>query len=352
MLGIKFPQKLKTSDFEGRPPLAHLKRLTTREGIIQHADHEVPDPSFGYSIDDNARAAIVCLWHYNKYNDSSVLQLFNIYYGFIKKVRMEYGSFHNFLSFTEQLLDSEGSEDSIGRTIWALGEIAANHPDEKIQKEATEIIKGTQLEKHHLHKNIRSKAFIMLGLLAADQTEEAIKWADELVEAYKEAGTDEWQWFEDSLRYDNGLLPYALAKAYLKTKHSKYLNIAVKTFDWLDEQSRKNGTPIPIGQNGWYFKGKDKALYDQQPLEAATMVLAACAMFEATKERKYVDKALNWISWYYGNNMNKKSIFNKETSGIFDALTEKGVNLNQGAESIVTYLLAYLTLGAVENGDK
>ena len=347
MLGIKPSQKLHLEDFLNRPPLTHLKRLTTEIGIIQHADGEVPDPSFGYSIDDNARAIIVCLWFYKIFNDPSLLRLFDIYFSYIKKVRIEYGTFHNFLSFTEQILDAEGSQDSIARAIWSLGVTVALHPDEKIRDEALEIVKGTKVDKHHLEKNIRTKAYILLGLADAFKNGEILSWADDLEQAYKENKTDDWFWFEDSLRYANGILPYAMVKAFKKTRKRKYLNIAKESFDWLDENSRKNGVLVPIGQNGWYFKGQVKALYDQQPLEAADMVIAACGLYEITKDKAYLNKAIEWMGWYYGNNLQKLHIFNTQTKGVNDALVSKGLNTNQGAESIVTFLMAYLSISKI-----
>ena len=129
-------------DFHNPPPLTHLKRLTTREGLIQHADMDVPDPSHGYSLDDNARAIIATIWYYRAHQDQSVLHLLEIYFSYVKRVEKEGGSFHNFLSFTEQILDAEGSEDSIGRTIWALGEMINSCPDETIRTGAKTIFES------------------------------------------------------------------------------------------------------------------------------------------------------------------------------------------------------------------
>lgn len=335
--------------FLGKPSLTHLKRLTTKDGLVQHADQAVPDPSFGYSIDDNARALIVCLWHYRLYSDRSVLQLAEIYLNYLKRVEKEGGTFHNFLSFSEQLLDSEGSEDSIGRAIWALGVTSAFHPEEAARATATEIIDRANLAKHELHANVRAKAYIMLGKIAQGDLKSTDLWAQDLLNAYRTHSSNDWRWFEDDLRYANGILPYAMAAAYELTKNPDYLEIAIQSFAWLDSVSRVADTPSPIGQDGWYFKGKERALYDQQPLEAADMVLVADKLYKITKNDLYLEKALEWMSWYYGNNLLGALIYNEETRGIFDALTPRGVNSNQGAESIATFLLAYLAL-AENNG--
>ena len=335
------------ADFHSRPPLTHLKRLTTKDGLVQHADLEVPDPAFGYSIDDNARGLIAMLRYYGVYNDQSVLKLAEIYFNYIKKVEKEGGTFHNFLSFSEKILDSEGSEDSIGRAIWALGETIEKTTDEPMRQEAKRLLKGANIRRHLEHPHVRTKAYILLGLLSAGEAAAAKDWADRLLEIFNQARTDQWRWFEDSLRYANGIIPYALGRAYAELGDKKYLVVARESFDWLNAISRHKGKPAPIGQEGWYFKDGVKSEYDQQPLEAADMVLAATELYRATTESSYLEAALEWFDWYCGNNVKNQPLINPSTGGVYDALTPAGVNKNQGAESIVTYLLAYLALAKI-----
>lgn len=331
-------------NFRLPPPLTHLKRLTTRDGLVQHADKEVPDPAFGYSLDDNARALIVCLWYSRLFKNNGVGQLAEIYFSYVKRVEREGGTFHNFLSFTEKVLDHEGSEDSVGRAIWALGETVALSTDEKMKTEALAIFKRASIRKHLEHPHVRAKAYILLGLAAVGDKEEAARWADCLVGIFESNADSDWVWFENSLRYANGIIPYALTRAYQLLQDKTYLEVAKLSFEWLDKQSRDNGVPSPIGQDGWYFKGGEKARYDQQPIEAADMVLAVSALFEATGKEKYLTIARDWMGWYFSNNINKQSLIDNKTGGVRDGLTPQGLNENQGAESIVTYLLAYLSL--------
>jgi uncharacterized protein YyaL (SSP411 family) len=333
--------------FRERPQLRHLKRLTTKDGLIQHADFDVPDPSFGYSIDDNARALIVCLWHYKIFQDPSILQLADIYFNYLKRVERQDGTFHNFVSFSEKILDHEGSEDSIGRAVWALGEVIASQPGTELAERAQTILKRSIIDKHLDHEHVRTKAYILLGLLSAGLLDDAKKWADKLKKIFHTNSKKDWVWFEDGLYYANGILPYALARAAIFLNDKELEEIAVKTFHWLDEVSTHNGVPSPIGQDGWYQRGKEKALYDQQPLEAADMVLAAGELFLLTKETEYLKRALTWYEWYEGKNTQQKTLINTTTGGVYDALTPAGVNSNQGAESIVTYLLAYLKLAQI-----
>ncbi len=338
--------------FKDRPVLRHLKRLTTPTGIIQHADFDVPDPAHGYSIDDNARALIVCLWHYRLFQDASILSLAEVYFGYLQRVEKEGGSFHNFLSFSEKLVEAEGSEDSIGRAIWALGEVIATCPDKELVKKSAEIFGRASIEKHLNHPHVRTKAYILLGLVAAGKLEEAKRWADKLVDIFDRQSSDVWLWFEDGLFYANGILSYSLARAALVLKDSRASEVAIKSFDWLNRICRLDGQPAPIGQNGWFFKSGQKASYDQQPLEAADMVLAAKEIYQLTKNKKYLEVASEWFSWYRGNNCQQKSLIDETTGGIYDGVTPGGVNKNQGAESIVSYLLAYLSLAELNNHDR
>ncbi len=338
--------------FRDPPGLRHLKRLTTPTGVIQHADFDVPDPAHGYSIDDNARALIVCLWHYRLFQDASVLSLAEVYFNYLQRVEKEGGSFHNFLSFSEKLLESEGSEDSIGRAIWVLGEVMASHADKELTEKANEIFSRASIEKHLDHPHVRTKAYILLGLLAAGKLDEAKRWTDKLVAIFNNQSTDDWLWFEDGLFYANGILPYALARAARILQDQTAGEVAIKSFDWLDSLCRLNGQPSPVGQNGWFFKNGQKATYDQQPLEAADMVLAATELYLLTDTQKYLNVASDWFGWYKGNNSQEKSLIDETTGGIYDAVTPGGVNKNQGAESIVTYLLAYLSIAELTKNDR
>lgn len=334
--------------FQAQPVLRHLKRMTTQVGIIQHADHEVPDPSHGYSIDDNARALIACLWHFKTFQDSSILKLAEIYFQYLERVEKEGGSFHNFLSFSEQVLDAEGSADSIGRAIWALGEVIKAMPDDAMTVKARAMLKRVKLEHHLDHEYFHTKAYILLGLLAAGEYETATIWADRLVEFFDKNHEEDWLWFGNKLTYANGILPYALAKAARELKNERYGQIAQSSFDWLNSVSHEQNVPSPIGQNGWYESGQAKALYDQQPLEAADMVLAASELYLLTNQEKYLNSAIEWYDWYSGNNLGKRSMINQQTGGIYDGLLLAGINYNQGAESIVTFLMAYLHLSALQ----
>ena len=50
------------------------------------------------------------------------------------------------------------------------------------------------------------------------------------------------------------------------------------------------------------------------------------------------------FNWFLGNNRLHQIIYNPCTGGCYDGLEETHVNLNQGAESTVSYLMARLTM--------
>jgi hypothetical protein len=135
----------------------------------------------------------------------------------------------------------------------------------------------------------------------------------------------------------------ALFKAHRLTKDKKYLNIAFKTLYFLEKNYTLFGYPSPVGQKKWYQRDGKKCLFDQQAIEAADMTMLYNELFNLTGEKKYKDKALSWFGWFYGNNINNVMLFNQATEGVYDGLTKKGINLNQGAESIIKFLMAYIS---------
>ncbi len=105
------------------PPfsLTHINRLTDDTGIIQHAKFGIPNLKEGYCLDDNARALLMVLMAYRQMKDMRALELSPIYLSYIHYMQNANGTFKNFLSFNRNYMDEVGSEDSFGRTIWALG---------------------------------------------------------------------------------------------------------------------------------------------------------------------------------------------------------------------------------------
>ena len=144
------------------------------------------------------------------------------------------------------------------------------------------------------------------------------------------------------MTYDNGRLPMSLLIAYKQTKNKMYLEIAIESLDFLTEityDNKKNYFSFP-GNKGWFTKSGNRAKFDQQPIEAGTMVEVYVLAYELTKNEKYKELAKIALDWYYGKNILGIDVINEKTGGIYDGLEEKKINQNQGAESVLSYLLA------------
>jgi uncharacterized protein YyaL (SSP411 family) len=335
---------------KGEPNFKHFQRLTTKFGIMQHATKNIPNKKFGYCIDDNARALIVSILAYQKYQKKKFFDLENRYLNFIKFMQKPDGNFHNFLSYNLRFQDDNGSEDSFGRTVWALGFAIKNSNDQKIIKDAIKIFLSAKNHVKNLN-SIRAKSFALLGLVYFYMSLKDIKTlneikkiADEISIIYQKNKSKNWKWFENFLTYANALIPYSLLMTFQVTKNKKYLKIGNESFDFLLDVCQENGIPTPIGYKGWYFKGKKKSIYGQQPIDPAWMVITTCKALEITKNKKYATSAMFWFSWFWGNNIIKKVMVNNKTGGIFDGIEITKVNPNQGAESTIIYLIATLIL--------
>ncbi|MCX6808674.1 MAG: hypothetical protein NTW50_03330 [Candidatus Berkelbacteria bacterium] len=323
------------------PDLSHLKGLTTEIGLIQHCKLGIPDLSFGYSIDDCARALIAIYQYLEIYQDQSVLPLAKIYLNYIKKAKIKGGYFHNFADQNGIFIDQIGSETSTARTIWALGYIVNR---EDISKQNASVAREMLLDLPPIEnlKYIRSKAYALIGFCFLKDYEKVKKMADAISESYEENKATNW--FENNLSYANAILPYSLFLAFDLLKDGRCLKIATESLLFLDKTMRIDSIPSPIGHTGWDFGSNDKPVYDQQVIEATDMILAATAGSLASSEIRDGQIVRDWFGWFTGFNINKVSLLDETNGACFDSLTKEGRNLNQGAESMVCYLLAHLAI--------
>ncbi len=354
--------KLKTKKFITSPiDIAYLAHLTDSVGIIQHAHHIIPNRKFGYSTDDNARALIVVSHLNNQLSDqiktNNIPQLINIYLSFLEYAQESDGKFHNFLNFHRNWTDSQDNADTFGKAIWALGVYLYRNKDTTLTQPIHSIF-NTSLDQLKHIRDLRTASYSILGLYyyiityqnKTDKSQAAmsnlITLADFLVEAYTKSSDKEWQWFEDIITYDNFRLPQSLFAAYMVTQNKKYKEVALATLEFITacNFNSKKGYFDFIGQEGWFKKGQSKADYDQQPLEAGGAVEAYIFAAQAVNDKQYVNKALLAFEWFFGSNRNHRYIYDLETKGVHDGLNLRGVNQNEGAESIVCFLMANLSL--------
>lgn len=341
----------KNFNFDNSPNLKHLYQITSKIGLYQHCQYDKPDERFGYSIDDNARAIIVCYMIKDLYHDKKMDKLIRIYFEFIKRAQLKSGHFHNFADRDGNYIDKQGSQDSQGRTLWALGYMVGQaKQNPSLAEEAKAVMKKFRFGFTAL-KYSRTQAFAMLGYYYGGDKKRVKKLADKLVERYNQNESENWHWFDPELTYSNGIMPYSMLKAYEMTNNIEYKRIALESLSFLRNKCVINGLPAPIGQKGWFYRGGKKAKYDQQVVDAADMILALTAAWQITKEEKYFDKTWKWWNWFWGNNINSKPFIDPKSGGCYDGLIKGGFNLNQGAESIVCYLLSYLSMSYIIKKD-
>jgi hypothetical protein len=337
-----------------RIKLDFLKLLTDDTGILQHAKFAVPKRKEGYTTDDNARALIACTRYHTIFGGSNVEKLIATYMSFLFYMQRTDGRLYNVLSYDRKFLDDASSEDCMGRTLWTCGQcLDSRLPQEKKMLSKEIFDKAFQWASNF--KSIRARALSTMGLFhyqnAYPQDQNALVniglFADQLTRYYQQESSDDWKWFEPYLTYINGRLPHALFLAYLCTKKEKYLQVANASMKFLLQVQMIDNKFVPIGNNGWYKKGGERAIYDQQSIEASCMVEAALAAFRATGDENYQNAAYTIFEWFLGRNSKGLVVYNPETGGCHDGVTPEGLNLNEGAEATVSYLLARLKLEAL-----
>lgn len=339
--------------------LDFLKLLTDDTGILQHAKFVIPKRKEGYTTDDNARALIVCTRYYPVHGNSHVEKLVDVYLGFLLYMQRPDGRLHNFLSYNRKPMDDAGSEDSMGRTLWACGNCMNSELPQKKKMLSKEIF-DKAFPWASSFKSLRAKALSILGLYnyhkAYPQDQNVVlnvkTLADQLLQCYKLVSSNSWNWFEPYLTYINGRLPHALFSAYDSTRNEKYLQVAKESLDFLLQVQIIDDRFVPIGNNGWYKMGGERAFYDQQAIEASCTVEAAFEALRTTGDKKYRSAAYTVFEWFLGRNSQGLTVYNRETGGCHDGITPHGLNLNEGAEATVSYLLARLKIEALSSPDR
>ncbi len=344
--------------------LNHIKKMTTKFGMIQFATISQPDISSGYTLDDNARAMVAMCQHFELTNDVTDLVEIDKYLQFIKYCLQDEGYFLNYVDeqkhFTQQNYTTNLA-DSNGRAIWALGylvSISALLPvtSQSIALDAAATMKKALLNVNKMHST-RAMAFVIKGLYYSNtfkklvnHTEIITHLANRLVQMYRHEAETNWQWFESYLTYANSILPEAMLCAWLDTGDNTYRDIAKSSFDFLLSKIFSDGRIKVISNKGWLHKTKNdtdsayETVGGEQPIDVAYTILALNKFYLAFNESAYKQQMELAFAWFLGANHLHQIIYNPCTGGCYDGLEENYVNLNQGAESTVSYLMARLTI--------
>jgi glycosyltransferase involved in cell wall biosynthesis len=338
--------------------LDHIKKLTTDFGMIQFSIINEPDLESGYTVDDNARAMVAMCEHFELTKDKTDLDYIKIYLNFISSCLQNNGSFLNYVDedgdFTEQNYETN-LEDSNGRAIWALGyllSLGTILPTALIEKAKSTLRRATvNIAKIH---STRAMAFVIKGLYYANSKEKlpqntAIikELADRMIQMYKHESNPNWNWFESYLTYGNSILPEAMLCAYLSTGDTVYKAVAKTSFDFLLSKIFRDKSIKVISNKGWLQKEDSvnkQVIGGEQPIDVAYTILALSKFAIAFEDKEYTRKMKIAFSWFLGNNHLHQIIYNPCTGGCYDGLEDTYINLNQGAESTVSYLMARLTI--------
>jgi hypothetical protein len=333
------------------PSLEHLAALSDDTGIAQHAHGDVPNRLEGYCTDDVSRAfmvAVAAAAHERDRDEAS--RLARIYLSFLLHAQRDDGRFGNFMSYERTWLDDFGTEDSNGRAMWALGFGLRHAPRDTWRQLCRERLERA-LPNVDSFVHIRARAYAALGLtrayVAMGRSHAPIAAAlrqigDDLVARYAAASAPDWQWFENSMTYDNARLPEALLRIGTVLEDRPFVELGLATLSFYESVVIENGVFVPIGNAGWYVRGGKRARYAQQPLEAASLVDAALAAEAVTGESRYRRLAESGLEWYYGRN--SRDAVMTAAGGCYDGLEELGVNRNMGAESTLAYLASAFAL--------
>lgn len=331
----------------------NLLAMCDSTGLIQHAVHCVPDRAHGYCIDDNARALLLACSLGNDGEPRLAEKVTTRFAAFIQHAwNPDTQRFRNFMSYDRRWLEPIGSEDSHGRTLWALGICSATDTDPSRRGWAANLFKTALVSVEHF-TSPRAWAFTLLGLnaysaimpddLASDRLRRLL--ADRLLSLLLEIRIEGWHWFESVLAYDNARLPQSLIETGLATATQSYIEAGLSSLRWLmDRQTAPSGCFRPVGTESFGKVHGKPAKFDQQPVEATATIAACLAAARADGSLEWPAGATRAFNWFLGANDLKVSLVDLATGGCLDGLHADRPNQNVGAESVLSYLLALVDI--------
>ncbi len=353
--------------------LDHLHRLTDATGMLQHAIFTVPNLGEGYTADDNARALVlaVLLEQMDKKqmggtepvatdsvpSDSSCRYLSFLEHAF----NSGKGRFRNFLGYDRRWNEAEGSEDSHGRGLWGLGTVLGRSSDQGLRSAAGRLFEFS-LPAVMEFTSPRAWAYTLLGIqeylnsYAGDRDAQKVRsvLARRLLEMYESVWRLDWKWFEDVVAYGNARLSQAMLLVGSACEDDRMVSVGLESLDWLMETQRCEtyGHFVPIGSQGFYRQGGEKARFDQQPIEAAGAVSACLQAYRITRDRRWRDRAWSAFNWFLGDNDLQVPLYDSVTGGCRDGLHPDRANQNQGAESTLSFLMALLEMRSLHEDEQ
>ena len=344
------------------PPLKldHLLRMTDTTGIFQHAIFNVPNFAEGYCTDDNARAFILTLLLQETTSHVTQQQLeslASIYLAFLwHAFDQESCRFRNFMSHQRQWLERVGSEDSHARALWATGTALGRSHNEGHRNLCALLFQGGLRAVEHF-SSPRAWAFALLAIqeylraFSGDRNAKQLRevLTSRLVTLFRNNSSDDWVWFEPVATYDNAKISHAMILSGYWTSRGEVVEIGLKSLRWLvQQQTAEGGHFTPIGSNGFWTRGYERARFDQQPIEAHAMISACVEAYSLTRDVTWHRAARRCFEWFLGRNDLGLPLYDSTTGGCRDALHLDRVNQNQGAESTLAFQLSLAEMTCAE----
>jgi len=334
--------------------LEHLTLMTDPTGMLQHAHFGVPRYAEGYCVDDNARALLLMtLLEEEGELDARVIRaLTSRYLAFVSYAfNPERGRFRNFMSYSRLWTEEHGSEDSHGRTLWALGNVVGRSGDPGRQTMARDLFHAA-LPAVKAFSSPRAWAYTLMGLheyLRAYEGDTRMRqtvtlFSEKLMDLFRRASGPDWHWFEERVTYCNARLPQALIRSGSLLQRPDMAELGLRALEWLAQLQSADGYFAPIGSNGFYTRGEERAQFDQQPVDACAMVSACREAFRASADPRWTERADSAFHWFLGQNQLQQALYDPRSGGCRDGLHADRVNENQGAESTLSFLLALMEM--------
>jgi glycosyltransferase involved in cell wall biosynthesis len=346
------PDKKAPVPYRPAPPamqIGHFLSMCDDTGLFQHAVHSVPDRSHGYCVDDNARALLLACALNNPGERPLPEFLTARFAAFVQHAwNPDTRRFRNFMGFSRTWLEDVGSEDSHGRTLWALGECARNDSSASRRRWAASLF-SEALPAAEAFRSPRAWGFTLLGLDAycaaipndLHARDSRPVFADRLMTILASVETPDWVWFEAGLAYDNARLPQALMLTGLATHTSAYVDAGLRSLHWLmTQQTTSTGLFRPVGTAGFGEQRQRPRAFDQQPVEAAATIAACLTAWRADGEAEWKAAARQVFAWFFGSNDLSVALVDPETGSCRDGLHPDRANENCGGESVLSYLLS------------
>jgi glycosyltransferase involved in cell wall biosynthesis len=335
--------------------LDHLERMTDSTGLLQHAVFTIPNYNEGYTTDDNARALIVGVLAEvcRRPLPATPRYLAFLWHAFHPAAQR----FRNVLSYDRRWLDDVGPEDCHGRALWSLGTVLGKSNDPGLRGVAGRLF-DQALPAVLTFTSPRAWAFTLFGiheylkLFAGDRAAQGARTmlGERLLGLYHQVATEDWPWFEEILSYCNAVLPHALMLWAKDTEKPEAFQAALRALQWLASvQCPPPGHFVPVGSNGFYRRGGDRARFDQQPIEAQAMVSACLDAYRLTQEPRWRHYAQRAFEWFLGENDLNAPLYDPATGGCRDGLHPDRANQNEGAESTLAFLHSLLEMSLAEH---